>query len=71
LPKTLHEQLKKLAKHEGISVDQLIASAVGEKLTALMTEDYIEKRSNRYDEKKYSEAINAISNREPEDFDKL
>jgi hypothetical protein len=60
-----------VAKKEGISVNQLIASAVGEKLTALITEDYIEKCAQKYNAKSYRKAIMSISNREPEDYDKL
>lgn len=37
LPSSLHKQLKKLAAQEGVSMNQLIALAVTEKMSALMT----------------------------------
>jgi predicted HicB family RNase H-like nuclease len=47
LPESLHKQLRELAKSEGVSINQLAASALGEKMAALMTQDYLEKRSQR------------------------
>jgi predicted HicB family RNase H-like nuclease len=39
LPESLHRHARSLAKHEGISVSQLISSAPDEKLAALETFD--------------------------------
>jgi hypothetical protein len=47
LPESIHRHLKTLAEREGISINQLINSAVAEKLAALMTEDYLEQRAKR------------------------
>lgn len=37
LPNSLHKHLQELAEREGISIDQFIATAVAEKMAALMT----------------------------------
>ena len=42
LPDSLHRHLKDLAKKEKVSINQLISTAVAEKMSALMTEDYLE-----------------------------
>jgi hypothetical protein len=47
LPESIHRHLKVLAEREGISINQLINSAVAEKLAALMTEEYLEQRAKR------------------------
>ncbi len=47
LPESLHRQLAALAKSEGISINQLIASAAAEKLAALTTEQYLKARASR------------------------
>ena len=47
LPNSLHEQIRQLAKQEGISINQFIASATAEKMTALLTEEYLNKRAHR------------------------
>ena len=44
LPDSLHEEVKKLARREGISINQLVSTAVTEKLAALTTEEHLEKR---------------------------
>jgi hypothetical protein len=40
LPDSLQKQLQALAERDGISIDQFIATAVAEKMAALLTEAY-------------------------------
>ena len=40
LPDSLHKGVKELASREGISINQFVATAVAEKMSALMTEEY-------------------------------
>jgi len=47
LPESLHERARELARREGISVNQLIASALAEKISALDTVAYLEARAAR------------------------
>lgn len=47
LPESLHRQLKDVPEREGVSIDQLITTAVAEKLSASMTADYLEGRAAR------------------------
>ena len=47
LPKSLHEQLRELAQEEGISVNQFVMLAVAEKVAAISTIEYLEKRAKR------------------------
>ncbi len=47
LPDYLHRALKEAAKKENVSMNQLIALALAEKLSALTTEEYLEKRAAR------------------------
>jgi hypothetical protein len=47
LPNSIHEHTKKLARAEGISINQFVASAVAEKLSALDTERYLNERAAR------------------------
>ena len=39
IPNSLHEQIRQLAKREGISRNQFVASAAAEKMSALLTEE--------------------------------
>ena len=71
LANSLHNEVKFLAKQEGISINQFIASAVAEKMSALMTENYLEKRAKKGNEKEFLEAMSKVPNVEPEEKDRL
>ena len=71
LATSLHEEVKYLAKKEGISINQFIASAVAEKMSALMTEDYLVKRAKKGNETDFLAAMSKIPNAEPETHDKI
>lgn len=52
MPEGLAKQLQACADDEGVTIDQLIASAAGEKLSALMTLEHLRERAaqaNRQD----------------------
>lgn len=71
LPKSLHEQLRELAREEGISVNQFVMLAVAEKVAALSTIEYLEKRAKRGSREKLLETLNNAHDVEPEEHDKL
>jgi hypothetical protein len=56
---------------EGTSINQLISSAVAEKLAALLTEEYLEARAKRGNRKKFEAALRTVPDVEPEEFDRL
>ena len=47
LPESLHRQVRELAEREAVSINQFIALAVAEKMSALLTLDYLEERARR------------------------
>ena len=47
LPDSLHKKVKELARQEGISMNQFIALAVAEKMSALMTVEHLKERPKR------------------------
>lgn len=63
--------MKEIAKKEGISINQFIASAVSEKMSAFATEDYLERWAERANREKFEEALSQIPDVEPEEYDKL
>jgi predicted transcriptional regulator len=71
LPDSLHKKIKEIAKKENISINQFIASAVSEKMTALTTLSYLEERAKNANHQKYLKALAKITDIEPEDFDRL
>ena len=70
LPNSLHRHLRELAVGKGVSMNQLISSAVGEKLAALMTEDYVA-RARRGSRKAYEHVLRRVPDVAPEERDKL
>ena len=71
IPNSLHEQIRQLAKHEGISINQFLASAAAEKMSALLTEEYIEARAKRASLKKFRNVLKKVPDSEPEEYDRI
>ena len=45
LPNSVHESIKALARRDGISVNQFIASAAAEKMASLQTLDFLRREA--------------------------
>jgi len=71
LADSLHAVAKDLAKRDHISVNQFISTAVAEKISALTTETYLEKRAKRGSRKKFDAVLAKVPNVEPDEWDKL
>ena len=72
LPESLHKQLRELARREGISINQFAATALAEKMAALMTSEYLEERARRGSRSKFEQALSKVrSTVEPEETDRL
>ena len=71
LPKSMHEKIKELAKKEGVSINQLINSAVSEKISALMTVDYLEQRGELSSRGKFEHVLSKVAAKEPEEYDRI
>ena len=71
IPESLHQHLRELAKKEGTSINQLITTAVAEKISALTTEDYLAQRAGRSSRARFEQALSRVADAEPESYDKL
>ena len=71
LPDSLHKGVKELASREGISINQFVATAVAEKMSALMTEEYLRERANRGSRERYEAALAEVPDVEPEEYDRM
>lgn len=71
LPDSLHKRIKKMAEGEGISMNQFITLAVTEKISALMTVEYLKSRARRGDRKKFEAVLENVPDVEPEVHDQL
>jgi len=71
LPESLHEAARELAEQEHISINQFITLALAEKISALMTEEYLGERAKRGDRAKFEAAMGKVADIQPEEQDKL
>ena len=71
LPESLHKRIKELADKEGVSMNQFITLAVAEKMSALLTVDYLEARAKRGSRGKFEAVLAKVPDREPLPGDEL
>jgi len=69
LPESLHKKVRELAKSEDVSINQLITTALAEKMSALMTVDYLQERAARGDRTKFERAMGKVADVDPDEDD--
>ncbi len=70
LPESLHAKARELAQKEQVSLNQLITLALAEKLSALMTQEYLTDRASKGDHKLFRQALGKVADRQPEEMDR-
>jgi hypothetical protein len=71
LSESLHRQAKELARQEGISINQLVATALAEKISALAAGEYLQKRAVHGNRTKYDRALSKVKTSKPDKQDRL
>jgi hypothetical protein len=71
IPNSLHRELRDLAQRDGVSINQVINAAVGEKVASLKTLDYLRERARRGNRRLFDAVLAKVPDVEPEDFDRL
>jgi hypothetical protein len=71
LPDSLHESVRSLAKEDNISINQFVATALAEKMSALITEKYLSERAEKGSKKKFKTALSKVKDIESDISDKL
>ena len=71
LPDSLHKTVRELAEREKVSINHLITLALAEKISALMTEEYLSERARRGDKERFERAMAKVPDVEPEGQDRL
>lgn len=69
LPDSLHRHLKDLAEKEKVSINQLISTAVAEKMSALMTVDYLESLARQGSREEFEAVLAKVPDGEPDPWD--
>lgn len=71
LPDSLARQLRECAAKEGVTVDQLLASAAAEKLSALMTVQHLRERARHANREDFVAFLNGSPDVPPIPGDEL
>ena len=71
ISESLHKGVRETAKREGVSINQLISTALAEKLSALMTEEYLADRAKRGSRKKFNKAMAKVRDVKPDSMDAI
>ena len=71
LPDSLHNRVRSLSHKDHVSINQFVASALAEKVSALMTEDYLAERAKRGKRAKFEKAMTKVSDRDADAPDRL
>ena len=69
LPESLHKHLREFAQREGISINQLAASALSEKMAALAMQNYLAERAAQANREKFKEVLAEVPNDPPDPQD--
>ena len=69
LPESLHKHLREFAQREGISINQLAASALSEKMAALTMQNYLAERAAQANREKFREVLAKAPNDPPDPQD--
>jgi hypothetical protein len=71
LPESLHRQVRELAHQEGISINQFVSTAVAEKMSALMTENYLAQRAARGNRASFERILARVPDVPPTEGDEV
>lgn len=71
LPDSIYECAKELSLQDHVSLNQFIATAVAEKVSALNTETYLNERAARASKEKFLKALDKVPNIEPKEADQI
>lgn len=71
LPESLHDKVRDLARQDNISINQFIATAVAEKMAALMTADYLAQRAARGSRQQFEAVLAKVRDVEAEPEDRI
>ena len=69
LPDSILKQARELAECDGVSLDQFVSTAVAEKSSAWLSEDYIAERARRASREKFVAALAQVPDAPPQKGD--
>ena len=71
LPEHVHQRALELARQQSMPLDRLMVVALGEKLSAMFSDEALEERAKRGTQEGFEEFMKGVPDVEPEDYDRL
>ena len=71
IPESLYDKLKEVAEKDQSTPEQLAVLAIAEKLSSLMTVEYLEERARQAKLERFEQLLSKVPDVEPEDHDRL
>ena len=71
LPESLHRAAREVAAQDGVSINQLIASALGEKIAALKTVEFLRERGQGADSNDLAAVLALVPDAQPAEYDRF
>ena len=71
LPDSLHNKIKELAREDGVSINQFLASAAAEKVSALLTVDFLKEQAKNGDRKRFEAVLKKVPGNAPDPGDEI
>ena len=71
LPNSVHETIKDLARRDGISVNQFIASATAEKMASFLTVDHLKREAAKGTRRDFEKLLRKVPDAAPMPGDEL
>jgi predicted transcriptional regulator len=71
LPDSLYRKVAELARADGISIEQFIATATAEKMASLLTTDYLKREASMGSREELERVLKKVPDVPPEPYDEL
>jgi hypothetical protein len=71
LPASMHEQVREIARKEGVSINQFITLAIAEKMATIDAMEYLQQRAQRGSREKLLAILDKAPDVEPGNADQI
>jgi len=71
LPESLYVKISQLSESEGISANQFLVLAAAEKMSAILTENYLENEARKGRREDFEKVMKAVPHAEPDEYDRI
>lgn len=71
LPDSIHDKIRKIAKKENISINQLLVNSISNEIIRYETMQFFSERSKDFNEQEFLEALKEIPKVDPSEQDAL